>query len=203
MLRTIRRAVTIVAASAAVAVAAASGASAAEFNPSLLQQMESATLINLADISRATLTTSGTSGDFTCANPVAVASPVTPAAYVIVGETYGHDAAEAVGHCMSYQGGSATATLSVWLEYQPYYGASFVPIPDCYAGTTTAPAIAGVHALVSPVVTCRYDIDSPAAGRPHRAHAVLTHSGNTARQYHGYSPVYFDSYAAHALTTRD
>lgn len=203
MLRTIRRAVTVVAASAAVTVTIASGASAGtELNTRPLLQMESATLINAQDIAAASYD-SGVSGDFTCANPVVVGAPVTPAAYVVVGETYGLDVAEAAAHCMSYQGGSATATLSVWLEYQPYYGAAFQPIPNCPTATTTNPAVAGVHVIVAPVVTCQYKADSPAAGRPHRARALLTHSQAPTRPYHGYSTVYLDSYAVQASTTSD
>lgn len=188
MLRTIRRAVTVVAACAAVTVAAASGASA-DVNGA--DQMQSATLVNLQDISDATFAQEQ-DGDGTCANPVVVAGPLTPAKEVVVGETYGYDVAEAVAHCMSYQGGSTPATLTVSFEYQPYSGAAFIPMPDCYTASTTSPAIAGAHVLTSPVMTCKYEADSPAAGRPHRAHAVLTYAG---RAYHGYSPVYLDSYS--------
>lgn len=166
MLRTIRRAVTVVAVSAVCAMAAAGGAGAAE-------------------------------GDATCVDPVVVAGPLTRPTALVVGETYGSDVANATGHCLSYQGGSTAATLSVEFEYQPYDSAGFLPIPSCSRVSVTRPATTGVHVIAGPTATCTYLRDSPAAGRPHRVHAVLTHP-DAVRAYHGYSAVYPGAFAAHS-----
>ena len=187
MLRTIRRAATLVAATAAVTLAAAGSAGADLVD--YVDQMESATLVNLEDIRTATLDGDGDGGEGTCTNPVVSASPGTPGAYLVVGETYDSDVAQAVGHCVTYQGGSALATLSMRFEHQPYPGHPFVATEECPPSVTTRPAIVGVHLVLAPTAGCRYAPNSAAAGRPRRAHAVLTYFGRT---YHGYSAVFPD-----------
>lgn len=184
MLRTIRDAVTVVVAAAAVAVAAPGTAGA---GLSGATQLESATLVTLQDISQATLDSGESGGEGTCTNPVVEAAPASPEAHLVIAETYDVDLANAVGHCVSYQGGSATATLSVWFEHQPYAGAAFVPAEGCPPSSVTTPAFSGVHAVVARGVTCRYTPESAGTGRPHRAHAVLTYGG---RSYHGYSAAF-------------
>ena len=184
MLRTTRRALAVVASAAAFAMAPAGGATAALGGA---DQLESATLVNLQDISRATLDGDGGGAEGTCVNPVVAAAPGPPAASLVVAETYDVDVANAVGHCVSYQGGSETATLSVWFEHQPYTGAAFVAVDGCPPSSTTASAVSGVHVIVSAGATCRYGAENAGVGRPHRAHAVITYAGRT---YHGYSPVF-------------
>lgn len=154
MLRTIPRALTVVAATAALAVTAAGAAAA----------------------------------DSTC--HVQAAMVAAPSVDLVVGETYGAHVAQAAATCVGYEGGSATATLRVWLEYLSPDGA-YVPIPDCPGSSTSAPAVAGVHVLVAPTSACPYRVDSPVAGRPYRAHAVLSYAG---REYRATSAVYVEAY---------
>lgn len=186
MLRTIRRAATVAAGTTVLAVAVATGAGAADTWGGL-SQMESATRINLDDIRRASIQASApAANDVTCLNPVTVGAPATVPVRFLVGELYGTDVAQADAHCMSYQGTSYGATLTVTVEYQPYYGAAYQPIPGCTA-STYAPASLGVLVMTSPAVTCVYKVDSPYAGRPHRAHSTLVTTVNPYTTYHGYS----------------
>lgn len=193
LLRTIRRAVTVVAVTAACTVAAAGGAAATDYEREI-ERVRSETTAALRD-AMPVLPHAGTEGDFTCAAPVVVLATV-PAGSVVVADVYGLDVAQAAAACVGYQGGSATATLSMWIEYQPYPGAAYQPIPGCPGTSVTQPAVAGVHVMVTPTVTCQHRADSPAAGRPRRAHAVLSHSQAPTRQYHGYSTVYLDTYSS-------
>lgn len=127
------------------------------------------------------------SGDFTCSVYAAVVA--TPATDLGEGQIYGVDAAVAAGTCVSDQGGSATATLSLWIEYQPYDGGSYVAVPGCYATASTSPAVSGVNVLGPMHILCTHRADGPSAGRPRRAHSKLVHSSAPTREYHGYSPV--------------
>lgn len=119
----------------------------------------------------------------TCGIPTAHGMNVTPAADVVVATTRGIDVATAQGDCVSRTVMTYTATLVLSVEYRNAAGAWSV-ISGCVSQATMT-AVNGV-VVVPTVAECRYEHDDPAAGRPHRAHAVLTNSLSPA-PYPNYS----------------
>jgi hypothetical protein len=157
-----------------------------------MTQLIDASRINSLDIASYTtgiLWTNSSSPDVTCGVPTVVAGPATIAMRAVVGEVYGTDVAIAHDDCVSLQGHVYSATLTLWLQYQPVAGASFVAIPGCSSGSVTGGSVSGVVSLTTPVTTCSYDIRSPAYNKPHRAYAVLTNTEVPGATYPGASPV--------------
>ena len=109
----------------------------------------------------------------TCSMPVVhganvVQSVATPAASV-----NGQDVAEAAALCVSLTGESFTAFLDVVVEYRsPGLSGGWGEVCPGYGAMSSIDGVAPVVA----VAHCLYGPDHPAAGRPHRAHAILTTS---------------------------
>jgi hypothetical protein len=172
----------------AVVAALAVAAAPAHADPT---QLADASRVNSLDLAGYAAQDAGNNADpdITCGVPTVVGAPVTVATRTPVGETYGIDAAVAHADCLSLQGHSFSATLTLWLQYQPTAGAAFVNVPGCLPGSVTGGSTNGVLAVTTPAVTCTYDVRSAAYDKPHRAYAVLTNTELPTATYPGASAV--------------
>jgi hypothetical protein len=156
-------------------------------------QLADANRVDAADLAAYTAqaATNDTSPDITCGVPTVVGEPVLPATKAVVGELYGVDAAVAHADCLSLQGHAFSATLTVWLQYQPTAGAAFANIAGCAPASVTVGATDGVASLTTPPATCTYDVRSAAYDKPHRAYAVLTNTELPTATYQGASAPWY------------
>lgn len=116
----------------------------------------------------------------TCSMPVVHGGNVNPAVGTPAATVNGQDVAAAEGECVSLTGQPFTATLQLFVEYRGPNGGW----GSYCASSASMSSIDGV-AVVSTAAHCFYAPDHPAAGRPHRAYAVLTTS--VSGPYPGYS----------------
>ena len=186
MLRTLRRA-GLVAAVATVAVATAGTPASATLDPAALALAQAQTDVDLSLAVADAATTNASNPDVTCANPVPVGAPATVPFDYVVGETYGFDAVDATGYCVSLQGRDYWGTLSVFVQYQAAPNSAFSNIPGC-TSSSSGPANGGVLNLVAPPVTCKYELGQAWTGKPHRAYAILTNSQVPTATYEAPSP---------------
>ncbi|HEV2889701.1 MAG TPA: hypothetical protein VGX28_04940 [Frankiaceae bacterium] len=121
--------------------------------------------------------------NITCGIPTAYGMAVTPAADAYAAEVRGVDVGVGQGDCASRTVMTYTGTLVLTIQYRDPSGA-WADIPGC-EGRSTMTAVNGVVVVVA-VVPCRYQHGDTASGRPHRVHAVLTHSLGD-QQYAGFS----------------
>jgi len=174
MLRKFRR-VGLAVAVATAAITAFGTPASATVDPAALATAQAMTNVELTlDVAEVALI-NAKNPDVTCSNPTAVGAPATIPVSYVAGETYGIDAGEASGTCVSLQGRAYTGSLTVAVQYQPVMNGPWYTIPGCTA-TSSGPAINGVLELTTPPVACQYRLASAPAGKPHRAHAVLTNS---------------------------
>lgn len=183
--RTLLRAATAAACAASLVVTAAPGVSAGATDLALaVAETETAIALSAADAARANVE----NPEVTCANPTPLGSLVVPPVHVPnVVSVSGQDQAEGEGHCVSLQSRSYSVSLVVVVE--AWHGpGQWNPIEACVS-SNERPSAAGVGVAVVIPFLCPYDAAGAAAGKPHRAHAILKNSV-TGVEYHGYSQVY-------------